>query len=548
MDQQRSQGLKKYLSLGCAMSVHLMVGSYYMYSNMYIYVSHYLRKTNPQMDEAGKDAQVVMPIWLIFQSLVSILSVRLCEKIGFKIVNCLAFGLFTLNNLAMIWIDNYYTYIAVYGVSNGVAIGLGYLPGMYTTWTHFPDKKSVVTGLVLFCAGMSASITSPLVTMIVNPNNVDPSSKEVVDRVPMLFTYLTVIYGTITLFACSLLPPPFKSQISLEKKELRNRIKRITKMEKSGSPNGKQLEDIKQNLRRLSSLGNLVEDRITDRDVQRMTRNLLTREFTAYGGIEALIANQLEPEDIEDLVLVLPKEDAVARATEAFKTRVIDLEEPIIESEETDDLRTQIIDLSKSIQEQGCPTFATGLLSRSFLMLAIMAFSAALYNYFILTAWKAIFKHTLDLKDGSLANILIIGAIANSVCRIFAGFLLLRFSFKQLYISMNLLIVFTTFTFDLFVMKPKNQIIGLIYLFIGFGCLGFMITIFPTTCVKVFGSEFGPKLYPCIFIWFSFASLAAYSIYGRMTNYVHMFNIFGTAGAVGLVVSIFFDQNPKWKK
>ena len=63
------------------MTVYLMIGGYYLVSNIYIYVSHYLRQFNPSMNEDGKDAQIVMPIWLIFQILVCVLSAQLCEKI-----------------------------------------------------------------------------------------------------------------------------------------------------------------------------------------------------------------------------------------------------------------------------------------------------------------------------------------------------------------------------------------------------------------------------------------------------------------------------------
>lgn len=137
---------------------------------------------------------------------------RIAEKIGYRTLNFIAFAWFTLNHVMMIFVKDYYLYIGVYGVMNGMAIGFGYLPALYTAWTYFPDKKSVATGVILFCAGMSASISSPLVTMIVNPNNVDPSSKEVVENVPWLFTCLAIAYGTLTLIACSLQPAPFESE------------------------------------------------------------------------------------------------------------------------------------------------------------------------------------------------------------------------------------------------------------------------------------------------------------------------------------------------
>ena len=156
-------------------------------------------------------------------------------------MNLIAYALFTLNHLIMIWVKNYYIFIAMYGVSNGVAIGLGYIPGLYTTCKYFPDNKSVITGMILFCVGMFASVSSPLTTMLVNPDNLSPDSPEVIKRVPLMFAYLSMVYGALTLVGCSLIPHPFKSEIALEKRELKEKLKKITNLDTSDA--GSQLEE-----------------------------------------------------------------------------------------------------------------------------------------------------------------------------------------------------------------------------------------------------------------------------------------------------------------
>lgn len=47
------------------MTVNLLIGSYYLQSNLYQYIGHYLRQYNPELDIEGKKVRVIMPIWLI---------------------------------------------------------------------------------------------------------------------------------------------------------------------------------------------------------------------------------------------------------------------------------------------------------------------------------------------------------------------------------------------------------------------------------------------------------------------------------------------------
>jgi hypothetical protein len=527
------------------MAVNFMIGSYYMYSNMYIYVSHYLKnQPGNEMDGDGKKAQLIMPIWLMVQSCVSVLSVKIGEKIGFKTLNFIAFVWFTLNNFAMIYVKDYYVYVAVYGVSNGIACGLGYLPGLYTAWTYFPQRKSVATGLILFCAGMSASISSPLVTRIVNPNNVDPSSKEVYDRVPYLFQCLTIAYGTITLLACTFQPAPYQSASVKEKREIKR------KMSTAQTPTEKK--NLQGRLRGLT-LGGAASmsphfNQMTEKDVERVTKELFLRDMGTRMGEDALLMNQLDMDEIEDLVHVHHTED---RKTRLRNSEIAPLDETFKVKDEVEVARESadhLYQLSKELQEHFCPSFYYGFFSTSFLMLATMAFCCAIYNYFLLTAWKALFKDYLHFQDSALANLLIIGACSNSSFRVIVGILLLKFSFKTFYYIAISVIIVSAFTFDILVIKGENQLIGVGFLFVAFAGLGTMVTIFPTVCVKIFGSEVGPKLYPCIYVCFSTASFAAYLVYRMLSDPVQMFYTFGGFAVLGLFTAMFFDQNPSWQK
>lgn len=103
-----------------------------------------------------------------------------------------------------------------------------------------------------------------------------------------------------------------------------------------------------------------------------------------------------------------------------------------------------------------------------------------------------------------------------------------------------------SFSFFIVVEHTHIQILGLLYLFFAFAGLGTMVTIFPTICVKAFGSDVGSKIYPIIYLCFSTASLTAYLIYSYVASIESMFYIFGCMTIIGLATNVFFNPSPSW--
>lgn len=64
-----------------------------------------------------------------------------------------------------------------------------------------------------------------------------------------------------------------------------------------------------------------------------------------------------------------------------------------------DEKMEEMFRMSREIQETACPTLGYALKSTTFIQLAIMAFCLAIYNYFLLTAWKDIYKSVLNYGD-----------------------------------------------------------------------------------------------------------------------------------------------------
>ena len=148
----------------------------------------------------------------------------------------IAFTGYTLVNLLMVYVKSYWLFIICYGFLPGITIGLGYLPSMYIAWTYFPKQKSMITGVILFTAGISASILSPITTYVVNPNSLPDydTNPAVYNNVPSMFRFLFFYFAALTLVACAFQPQPFVSRDYQEKKLIDKEIAMSRRMSKVG--------------------------------------------------------------------------------------------------------------------------------------------------------------------------------------------------------------------------------------------------------------------------------------------------------------------------
>ena len=126
----------KIRSIICASICNFMIGAYYFFSNINIYVASYLRQTNPGV--YPKDTLLIMPIYIVMQSLGTILSIKLSARFGYPLVSIVSYAVFALASLLMVFTTGYWTFVLLYGVIAGLAIGIGYMPALIIAWTYHP--------------------------------------------------------------------------------------------------------------------------------------------------------------------------------------------------------------------------------------------------------------------------------------------------------------------------------------------------------------------------------------------------------------------------
>ena len=581
----------KIKSVICAMIVNLMIGSYYFFSNINTYVASYLRSFDPTV--TSKDTLLIMPIWIVMQSAGTIISISLTAKYGYVKISNVSYSIFALANLIMVFVKSYWGFVIIYGGLTGLCIGIGYMPALFIAWTYYPDKKSIVTGVSLFTAGISASILSPISTAIVNPKNVmdyenDP---EVYNRVPFLFFCLFAYFGGLILVGAIMQPPPFESKIVQELVELeeleaaqKEELAKdgMVEMEVVGGSGSRKNSEKGNNP---AQEGTVVNDYAASHTLNKDSfRKVIEKEVMEDKNILPNYTAGLSSVQLASLVINKPsvrvmindrkesirqsirqsinrasipqtlgrlkpgnhlqhyslKEGPEKHAIGLLKTPEVD-PKTLVEDQKV----RESINLYIKQVHLDCPSLKYALLSWPYLSLALMAYSCSIYNYFMNSVWKQFYVTKIEVSDAQMALILSYGAFANSIVRVVSGFAMMKYDFKYIYLLLVGSTILCCFTIDAFLV---NYFVGALYSMTVFGGIGIQVTIFPTVCTKVFGQSIGSKVFPFVFSFFSMANLTQYFILKFTDHWGFMFVLFGIIACGGFGLGLFFTSSPDWRE
>ncbi len=115
-----------------------------------------------EFDWGRGETSLAISILLFVFSVFMVVGGILEKKVGPRITASIG-GIF----VSLGWILAYFTeslwwLYATYGVLAGIGTGLGYLPSISTGIKWFPDKKGVISGIVVFGFGFGAAFLAPL--------------------------------------------------------------------------------------------------------------------------------------------------------------------------------------------------------------------------------------------------------------------------------------------------------------------------------------------------------------------------------------------------
>ena len=568
--EQPSKQLK-WRALVSAVLLFLLVPGVTYYSNNNTYVAAYFRK------DPGSTI-IILQVWSAFETTMSCLSMKISQHFGFRLSSWAAYMGLALLNLIVSFIEEPYAFIFIYSTFAGTFSGLGYLQGLYIAWTYWPDKKSLVTGVIFFSYAIAGSIFSPVSTAIVNPDGLKFGDPKFGDRVPLLFRVYAIIYAVIAFVACLLLPKPWESPHLREKKEAQLVLKNLSHVDQN------HLKAAQAVLERGKSSVVFEGKQISSLELEIVHKHELFQEVGATGcGQQALLINFMVADRAQDLIVDNMKfhllnethhphiktwrnrhptihggsmndslhpngPDALRsngqvsnpeRDSKAIR-RVIEHDSKVIYEE------------LQQIKKRDCGSLRQGIFSWSFWLIFYMTFSCGLFTFFVFSNWKDYFlvvfaKEAVVASDNSLSLMLTFAGVGSAVSRVVVGALQIKVKLRYLLMFQNSVMAFLAFSFKGLM---KSYGMGVFYIVMVQFIFGVQITLLPSLAVEVFGSNIGTQLYPVFFFCFTFASFGQYFLYayyGKTDASGMMFYLFGSMTCLGLLVSVFLNLDPKWK-
>ncbi|TWI74108.1 OFA family oxalate/formate antiporter-like MFS transporter [Desulfobotulus alkaliphilus] len=144
------------------------------------------------------DTVFTFSLTLAFFSLAVIVAGRIQDKTGPRIV-AIAGGILTGLGVSMAsFATNIYFLYLSYGVIAGIGIGAAYVTPLATCSKWFPEKRGLITGLILAALGLGGMLFKPVILFFIENYGVSKA-----------FLYLGLIYGSLIVAgAMALVVPP----------------------------------------------------------------------------------------------------------------------------------------------------------------------------------------------------------------------------------------------------------------------------------------------------------------------------------------------------
>ncbi|EAR95978.2 oxalate/formate antiporter family transporter (macronuclear) [Tetrahymena thermophila SB210] len=212
-----------YLSLFGGFLIHLILGTFYLWSTMNTYVTSYLR--NDGQNYTNADVNAVFPFMMLAINICNPFGVILAKKIGFRLqaVVC-SFILGVSVVLSSFFVDNFILFSFFYGFMFGFATGLVYMIPFNTSYLYFPHRKGFASGVISAGFGFGATLFLWLVYSFMNPHDIRPINslfpKQVSENLPDTLLTLGFLYFIISLIGALLIERPTQEEIDQVEQEI----------------------------------------------------------------------------------------------------------------------------------------------------------------------------------------------------------------------------------------------------------------------------------------------------------------------------------------
>lgn len=199
--------------------VDISVGEINLLGFLYPYLVSYFRLSNPEIEM--KDMKIIPMMWMIAQILSCPLGIFVYMRLGFRTTYVIFITSFCLVQWFSSYIQNFYYFGVIYGLSGGLSQGALLVLPIYCGWRYFHEKhKPRIAGILLSAYAISPLFTSQIALRVINPGNrqqvvevVGDEEKryfgeEVAMRVPSFLRYFGLICFVVGMLGVLLILEP----------------------------------------------------------------------------------------------------------------------------------------------------------------------------------------------------------------------------------------------------------------------------------------------------------------------------------------------------
>jgi len=190
-------------------------GILYLWGGISTYITSYLRQFDPEL--SLHDSAILLPIGLLVQTCCFPISHYVTRTYGVKAAMIAAWSCFSFAPLLGSFATSFWTFVLGYNILFSIGIGLSFLAISMSAWCYYPQKKGLVTGLMMSGFGTGPFVANFIAQALVNPNNEEATEKEgdlsyfgpdVYENVPRMLRVFSVIYFCIGLTGLVILKVP----------------------------------------------------------------------------------------------------------------------------------------------------------------------------------------------------------------------------------------------------------------------------------------------------------------------------------------------------
>ncbi|CAM9728255.1 unnamed protein product [Phaeothamnion confervicola] len=153
--------------------LHLCLGTLYLWGNVSVYVTSYLRLYNPDITEG--ETLYILAGAMLGQACVMTAGGLLQHVLGIRLTALAGGWLLAGGVLLSSMATTLAQFVVTYGVMFGVGIGLAYSCPLVCGFMWMPKRRGFVSGVIVAGFGGGAFVFNALASVYVNPENESPT-------------------------------------------------------------------------------------------------------------------------------------------------------------------------------------------------------------------------------------------------------------------------------------------------------------------------------------------------------------------------------------